>query len=170
VTGGPAPIRHPGPSAGPGARDARTGSPEATVNGWTFDPAGQAWYATIPAGADPRDSGPRTLLWASDYDHPPAATPRPGAGMHQRQRKDADHMNDERMSPELRAEVEDLQASMAAAAERRAPLPGRFTTDPDGSRVTITDTVTGRSTSVGLCDYGGARQVLAAFFGEDQPA
>jgi hypothetical protein len=79
-------------------------------------------------------------------------------------------MSDERMNPALRAEVQDLRASMAAAAERRAPLPGRFTTTPDGNRVTITDTVTGRSTSVGLCDYGGARQVLAAFFGEDQLA
>lgn len=46
-----------------------------TVNGWTFDPAAQNWYANVPAGADPRVSGSRTLLWTSDYDDPPNRTP-----------------------------------------------------------------------------------------------
>lgn len=75
-------------------------------------------------------------------------------------------MSTDRMNPALRAEVEGLRGSMAAAAERRAALPARFTTEPagTGSQVKITDTVTGRSTTVGLCDYGGAIQVLAAFF------
>lgn len=75
MTGGPAPSRHPGSSAGPGASDTRSGSSEATVGGWTFDPVGQTWYATIPAGADPGVSGSRTLLWHSDYGHPPTSTP-----------------------------------------------------------------------------------------------
>lgn len=76
---------------------------------------------------------------------------------------------DEKMNPELRAEVQGLRGSIVTQAEK-TPLPSRFTSEPDPGRpaMIITDTASGRSTSVGLCDYFGAIQVLSMFFPETE--
>lgn len=62
-----------------------------------------------------------------------------------------------------------LSGIMGSNAERLYPIPKRFKVS-DGSRGscrTITDTHTGTSIEVGLCDYFGARQAIQAFFNEE---
>lgn len=69
----------------------------------------------------------------------------------------------DQMNPALRAEIQSLQQSMAVAA-CSIQLPDRFDSEPHGNQVTITDRQTGLTVTVGLCDYHGARKVLATLF------
>ena len=62
-------------------------------------------------------------------------------------------------------EVDVLQGSMQKQAEKFL-LPSRFTTSGQGGLISITDSVTGRSTEVALCDYAGARKALGQLFPE----
>lgn len=58
-----------------------------------------------------------------------------------------------------------MQGTMQGRAEELYKIPERFqVTTNDGPSVTITDTETGKSVSVGLCNYHGARIVLGTFF------
>jgi hypothetical protein len=76
---------------------------------------------------------------------------------------------DESLHPVLQHQLAMLRGGMLGAAEK-SPLPARFTTRPDADRpaIFITDTRSGRSTLVGLCDYHGARQALHDLFAEDE--
>lgn len=70
-----------------------------------------------------------------------------------------------RTAPE-RTDVDGLRDMMGGAA-RRNPLPKRFKADESKSpKITITDTETGRSTTVGLYAYGDVRKVLNDLFGD----
>jgi hypothetical protein len=65
-----------------------------------------------------------------------------------------------------KTDVEALSMGMAATAERNTMLPDRFVlkeADAPNAKI-IVDTATGREVRVGLCDYSGARKVLAALF------
>jgi len=76
---------------------------------------------------------------------------------------------DARMNPELRTQVQTVRGGMVGAAEQFS-LPERFKAEPleDRPAFTITNSLTGRSTEVGLCNYGGVRQALRDLFGDDQ--
>lgn len=75
------------------------------------------------------------------------------------------------MNPALRDEVGGLRGAMASQAMRTAldtGLPIRFTLTPNrehGNRMDITDTKTGRTLSIGLCDLHGAIKALSFFNG-----
>lgn len=73
---------------------------------------------------------------------------------------------DDTKSPALAAELQAVRGGMVGAAEKN-PLPARFTVTPRTDRpcLTIRDTETGRETTIGLCDYYGARKVLGDLFG-----
>ena len=74
---------------------------------------------------------------------------------------------DSKMHPELKKQVQTLCGGMVGAAEKYH-LPERFNAEPDQEKptFTITDSLTGRSTTVGLCNYGGVRQALHDLFGD----
>ncbi|AOG02877.1 hypothetical protein [Bosea sp. RAC05] len=73
-------------------------------------------------------------------------------------------------SPSAAAELGTMRGSMVGAAEKKA-LPDRFLTVPHAHRpaVIIHDNETGRSTTVSLCDYHGARKLLGDLFGPPKP-
>jgi hypothetical protein len=68
----------------------------------------------------------------------------------------------------IQEEVKEVQGMMVGAAERYS-LPARFQVKdgPEGNCVILADNQTGRECVVGLCNYGGVRQVLSAFFSEE---
>lgn len=74
---------------------------------------------------------------------------------------------DDTKSPALASQLQGIRGGMVGAAEKM-PLPSRFAVTPctDAPRLTIRDIETGRETTIGLCDYYGARKVLGDLFGE----
>ena len=62
-----------------------------------------------------------------------------------------------------------LSGMIGSNAERLYPIPKRFEISAGTRNATrmITDTHTGTSIEVGLCDYFGARQAIQAFFNEE---
>lgn len=72
---------------------------------------------------------------------------------------------DKHLNPRLADEVAGVRGALSQAAER-VPIPRRFEVvdHPDRPAVIIVDTVTGRSVEMGLCDYYGARVLLATLF------
>jgi hypothetical protein len=75
--------------------------------------------------------------------------------------------SDDDCNPQLKEELGGLRGAMVGAANK-IPMPERFVAVPaeDSPSMIITDTETGRTLTVGLCDYHGARHALNAFFGE----
>lgn len=76
--------------------------------------------------------------------------------------------NDATLHPVLQDQLADLRGGMVGAAERQH-LPSRFTVreDPDQPRFVITDTHSGRATTVPLCGYLDVRVALADLFPDD---
>lgn len=74
--------------------------------------------------------------------------------------------SDAKLNPALADQIATVRGGMAQAAESVA-IPHRFvvTDVPNDPSVLFTDTETGRSTQVALCDYRGVRQALADLFG-----
>lgn len=72
---------------------------------------------------------------------------------------------DARMNPELKEEVQGLRGSMLGQAEKHE-IPERFTVvpHPDRPALIITDSTTGRSTTVPLFAYGAIREALGDLF------
>ena len=71
---------------------------------------------------------------------------------------------------EAAAELGRMRGGMVGAAEKKS-LPERFMTVEHAHRpaVIIHDTETGRSSTVSLCDYYGARKLLGDLFGPPKP-
>ena len=70
------------------------------------------------------------------------------------------------LNKELQDEVDGIQGCIKGAANKN-PMPERFTavSHPDGTpAMLLTDTVTGRTTSVSLYGYGPVRQTLNDLF------
>lgn len=70
-----------------------------------------------------------------------------------------------RTAKTVKQQVEGLRGIMGEQAEKIS-MPDRFVTKsiPDTPRVRVTDTLTGKTLEVGLCDYFGVRKALGAFF------
>lgn len=71
------------------------------------------------------------------------------------------------LNPKLANEVQGLRGMMLGAATKN-PLPDRFVVEPHASRpaMIITDTVTGKTSTVPLFAYGEVRATLTDLFGE----
>lgn len=60
---------------------------------------------------------------------------------------------------------EQIAPVLGEMIDRAAGLPARFAASHDGAQITVTDTATGRTATVGLFAYGEVRAALAALFG-----
>lgn len=69
------------------------------------------------------------------------------------------------LNPDLAEELSSLRGGMAGAAER-VEVPDRFTFEPhpDRAAMILTDTETGKTTTVALCGYSDVRKALADLF------
>ena len=73
--------------------------------------------------------------------------------------------SDANLNPELANQIQTLRGGMASVAEQQ-PIPARFTSeaDPNKPAFIITDTLTGRQTTVALYAYREVRQSLTELF------
>lgn len=135
-------------------------------------------YHHAGADVDPcflieEDSIPLPIPGSDTPGSPPPVpgTRLPGAGGVDQGAANFEVSTDTRMNPALREEITGLRGGMLAAMRASTPgTPARFTEaqHPDRPAIVITDTVTGAAVTVGLCDYRGARQVLAGFLAPDE--
>jgi hypothetical protein len=73
--------------------------------------------------------------------------------------------SDAKANPALRKELGSLRGSVVDAAEKNA-LPKRFKVEPSATRpaMVITDTVTGKCSTVAIYAYGEFRKALSELF------